>query len=210
MQDGGAEFIYTQIIIDRGVNRYWTKPSRGIAAGENVFDYLYVHGGFIQTSTIVVSAAATQNVRWDEALTYGDNDQFAIDLCKAGATRQMLKVSQTLYADAMSPDALSQLPVFSGNSEKHTNFLRWMDGQAPHMSEAAQTAFAARYKSVSLARRAPLQSIKMIIQAWRAGAMSASGVVRQLLQSFTPRLYRRIVDQYVRFRGATLAEVTRQ
>lgn len=198
-----ANFLYSQIIVDRGVGRYWLKPNRGINPGENIFDYLYVHGGFIQTSTIVITKALSQQVQWDESLTFGDNDQYAIDLWKAGAKPIMLPHSQTLYADHMSSDALSQLPIFSGGSKKHTNFLDWMDKQTPHMSEQARLAFAARFASVALAREAPAKSLAIIWRAFRSGAMSFGGACRQLMQSFSPRLYRKFTDQFVRLRGST-------
>jgi len=203
VRESGADFLYSQIIVDRGVGRYWLKPTRPIGEEEAIFDYLYVHGGFIQTSTVVVSKALTKLVRWDESLTFGDNDQYAIDMCKAGAKPFMLPRSQTLYADHMSPDALSQLPIFSGHSAKHTNFLDWMSQQRSAMSEQAQIAFAARYQSVALARKSPLQSLSLIWRAYRVNAMSITGAARQVLQSFFPRFYRRLIDQFVRIRGAT-------
>ena len=201
------DFLYTQIIVDRGVDRYWIKPATAMQTHDSIFDYLYVRGGFIQTSTMIIATHYRETVRWDETVTFGDNDQYAIDLWKAGAIPRMLDTPQTLYADAISADALSQLPVFSGNTEKHTNFLNWMEAQRSLMSEQAWHGFTGHFKSVALARTAPLDSIRLVWRSHQAGVIGLRGVARQLLQNFAPRLYRRIVDQYVRFRGKPMASL---
>lgn len=198
------DFLYTQIIVDRGVDRYWIKPASGMKTNDSIFDYLYVEGGFIQTSTMIVATHYRDQVRWDETVTFGDNDQYAIDLWKAGARPLMLKSPKTIYADAISADALSQLPVFSGNTEKHTNFLSWMALQKPLMTEQAWHGFTGHFESVALARTAPLESIKLVWRSHRSGVIGLPGVARQLLQNFAPRLYRRVVDQYVRLRGTPM------
>jgi len=150
-------------------------------------------------------AALANQVSWDESVTFGDNDQFAIDCFRTGIKFNMLEKPLTLYADAISADALSQLPIFDGKSEKYTNFFRWMETQREHMSEQAWHGFRARFESVGMARCAPIKSFKLLLAARKAQAMSTNGMCRQLMQNYAPRLYRRLVDQYVRFRGATLS-----
>lgn len=199
------QLLYGQIIVDRGVGRYWVKPDAAIQADESIYDYLYIKGCFIQTSTMVIPASLASQVSWDESVTFGDNDQFAIDCFQTGINFNMLEKPQTLYADAISADALSQLPIFDGTSEKYTNFFRWMQSQREHMSEQAWHGFRARFESVGLARSAPLKSFKLLLSAHKARAMSTKGVCRQLIQNYAPRLYRRLVDQYVRLRGVTLS-----
>lgn len=204
----GEVLVYGQIIVDRGVDRYWVKPDRALGAEEPIYDFLYIHGGFIQTSTMVIPSGLASKVQWDESVTFGDNDQFAIDCWHSGIPFVMLPKPYTFYADIVSADALSQLPIYAGNSEKYTNFFSWMTTQKPYMSAKAWAGFRARFESVSLARRAPLRSLLLLWQGYRAGAMSLSGVVRQLVQNLTPRFYRRLTDQYVRLRGQTLDQVT--
>jgi len=101
--------LYGQIIVDRGVGRYWVKPDRALQPDESIYDFLYVHGGFIQTSTMIIPRSLAQQVQWDESVTFGDNDQFAIDIWNTGAKFHMIERPLTLYADVMSPDALSQV-----------------------------------------------------------------------------------------------------
>jgi len=199
------QLLYGQIIVDRGVGRYWVKPDIAIEKEESIYDYLYVKGCFIQTSTMVMPAALRDKVSWDEAVTFGDNDQFAIDCWQTGIPFRMLEKPMTLYADIISEDALSQLPIFAGTSEKYTNFFTWMETQRTHMSEQAWHGFRARFESVGLARSAPVKSFKLLLAARKAKAMSTKGIVRQLVQNHAPRFYRRLVDQYVRLRGDRLS-----
>ena len=203
----GEVLVYGQIVVDRGVGRYWVKPDRALQAEESIYDFLYVHGGFIQTSTMVVPRQLCDKVLWDESVTYGDNDQFAIDCWRTGIRFCMLPGAYTHYADAISDDALSQLPIYAGSSEKYTNFFSWMATQKTHMSEQAWAGYRARVESVALARKAPMQSFKLLWEARKVGAISSSGILRQIVQNLAPRLYRKLVDRYVRWRGLRLDQV---
>jgi len=209
LQENSEQILYGQIIMDRGVGRYWVKPDRVINADESIYDYLYVDGMFIQTSTMVMPAKLKETVRWDEAVTFGDNDQFAIDLWQTGTPFALLPKPLTLYADIMSPDALSQLPIFGGDTSKHTNFFDWMATQKEHMSDKAWAGYRARFESVGMAKKSPIETLKILWQANRAGAMSAKATVRQALQCFFPAFYRRLVDQYVKLRGLPLSDIQR-
>ncbi len=206
LAEQGDVLVYGKIVVDRGVGRYWVKPERALSSDESIYDFLYVHGGFIQTSTLVIPRALAEKVSWDEAVTFGDNDQFAIDCWRTGIPFHMLPEPYTHYADIVSDNALSQLPIYAGSSAKYTNFFTWMATQKPHMSEQAWAGYQARFESVALARVSPMQSFKLLWAARNAGAMSLLGVVRQTVQNLAPRQYRRLVDQYVRLRGATLDE----
>ncbi len=209
LSEDPKQILYGQIIVDRGVGRYWVKPDRVIQPDESIYDYLYVDGMFIQTSTIVMPATLKDKVRWDEAVTFGDNDQFAIDLWHTGTRFAMLPKPLTLYADIMSPDALSQLPIFGGDTSAHTNFFDWMATQKSHMSERAWAGYLARFESVAMARKSPMKTLRLLWRAKRAGAISMKGAIRQGLQCFFPTYYRRLVDQYVRLRGQALSEIQR-
>lgn len=204
LQTHGDVLIYGQIIVDRGVGRYWVKPDRALGYEEPIFDFLYVHGGFIQTSTMIIPKKLAEKVKWDEAVTFGDNDQFAIDCWKTGISFHMMPRPYTLYADIISEDALSQLPIYAGQSEKYTNFFSWMATQKSQMSPKAWAGFRAGFESVGLARSAPLKSFSLLWKGYQAGAISPLGVVRQSIQNLFPRFYRRLVDQYVQRRGLSV------
>lgn len=204
--NGAATVLYGRLIVDRGVGRYWIKPERAIAPHEDIFDYLYVHGGFIQTSTLVVPRPFSRRVQWNERLTFGDNDQYVIDCWRAGARFRMLPEARVRYADAIRGDALSQLPIVDGRSARYRNFFAWMADQRADMSDAARRGFDARFLSVSLARESPARSLGLVFAAWRHRVIGSGGAARQLIQNFAPRSYRRLTDWYVGRRGIVLDE----
>ena len=200
----GDVLVYGPIIVDRGVGRYWVKPDRPLGQEESIYDFLYVHGGFIQTSTMIIPRSLGEKVQWNEKVTYGDNDQFSIDCWRTGISFYMLDQPYTHYADFISDEALSQLPVFAGTSEKYTNYFEWMATQKPHMSPQAWSGYMARVESVALSQSAPLKSLKLLWKARQMGAMSSLGILRQSIQNHAPLPYRKLVDRYVRLRGLTL------
>jgi len=204
IQADNHRFVYSQIIVDRGVGRYWIKPDRKIEATESIFDYLYIHGGFIQTSTMIVETGLAQQVSWDEAVTFGDNDQYAIDLVLAGAQPVMMDIRGTLYEDIINPKALSQLLIHGGGSEKYTNFLGWMEKQREHMSDEAWLGFRAKFEAGTLNTSA---RIALLHEAKREGVISSKGFLRLLLQHSFPRFYRHLTDKFVALRGQTLQAI---
>ena len=154
---------------------------------------------------MVITQELAAKVSWEESVTFGDNDQFAIDLCHAGAHPVMLPDPLTLYEDVINPQALSQLPIFGGRSDKHMNFFSWMATQQPHMSDAAWLGYKAKFESgggTSLK-----DSLRMLLAAKKAGVLSSKGVIRQMLQNRAPRLYRRLVDRFVALRGLSLDSI---
>ncbi len=210
LETHGDVLLYGQIIVDRGVGRYWVKPGRALGYEESIYDFLYVYGGFIQTSTMIIPRSLSERVQWDENVTFGDNDQFAIDCWNTGIGFHMMPRPYTLYADIISADALSQLPIYAGTSEKYTNFFSWMATQKSAMSPQAWAGFRAGFESVGLARKAPLESFSLLWQGYKAGAIGPLGIVRQTIQNLFPRAYRRLVDQYVRVRGLSIEDARAQ
>ncbi len=204
IQSNGHQFLYGQIIVNRGVGRYWVKPDRAIFPDESIFDYLYIHGGFIQTSTMVIASSLANKVRWDESVTFGDNDQYAIDLVQAGARPQMMDMPGTLYEDIMNPAALSQLPIHGGQTSKHTNFFQWMAGQKDNMSAQAWLGYRAKFETGSVSMK---ERISLLSEARSAGAISTKGFFRLLLQHSFPRFYRRLTDKFVALRGKPIEAV---
>lgn len=206
VEQGDNHFLYGQIVVDRGVDRYWIKPQRGKSTNESIYEYLYLNGGFMQTSTLVVPKPLADQVSWEESITFGDNDQYAIDLCNCGATPLMQKRALVWYLDICSGDALSQLFIHDAKSERYQRFFSWMESHYPRMSAKSVMGFEAHFLSGVYAWRSPLRSWRYLLRARLAGATSSVGFVRQVIQNYAPKQYRRLTNTYVSWRGLSVEE----
>ena len=197
--------VYSQNYVDRGVGRYWIKPSRGLRDGENIFDYLFVHKGWIHPSSIVTDATLARRNPFKEDLSFGDDTQFAADLWRQGIHLTMLEAPLTIYEDLYKQDRLSQSPVFlSGDAPEHTSFMEWVETQRPYMSERAYLAYRAFFRSRFMARIAPWEAAQDIRLAYREGALSGRQCFMQIVQTFAPQLYWQCADAVVRYSGRKL------
>lgn len=71
--DDGHAVLYSRMKVDRGVDRYWIRPDRGIREDEDVGEYLFCANQFMQTSTMVVPTRMAQQVLFDPALKKGQD-----------------------------------------------------------------------------------------------------------------------------------------
>src|SRR5690606_5275683 len=89
--DDGLTVLYSRMKVDRGVDRYWIRPDRGIREDEDVGEYLFCANQFMQTSTMVVCTPLAQDVLFDPALKKGQDLDFCVRLQGAGARFRMIE-----------------------------------------------------------------------------------------------------------------------
>jgi len=205
IEESGADFLYGPVLSERGNGAIWLRPESGLAEGENIFDYLFLRRGVVLPSTVVVERDAALRYPFLESLWFGDNDQFAVDMWRAGVRFHFVEQPLTRYADKEDSSRLSRLPLFDHASPRHRAFFDWMESQRPFMSKQAYLAYRARFLSRSIARDSPMRGAGEILAAWRHGALSASACLRQLAQTFTPELYRMVADLIAWGRGMRLS-----
>lgn len=196
--------FYSQTYVDRGVGKLWIKPTRGIRPDEDIWDYLFLAKGWMHTSTVVLGAALAKCTPYREDLKFGDDTQFAIDLWLKGARFTMIDEPLAMYEDtaASAPTRLSQTPVFvPGDAKEHQVYMGWVESQRRYMSEQTYRAAYAFFFSRLIAKQQPMAALRSIGAAYRAGALSGRKAIGQVIQTFAPRLYRRLADQLVRWRG---------
>lgn len=194
--------FYSQNYIDRGVDKWWIKPRRGLAVDENIFNYLFLGQGWVHPSSMVLATDLAKKNPFDTALSFGDDTQFVADLWLQGVKVTMIEAPLTLYDDPYQSDRLSQSPVFkSGKSDEHVSFMHWVESQRSEMPEPAYRAYRASFRSRFFARRSPLNAMRDIWQAWRYGVFTCRQCLSQTLQTFSPGIYRRVADLVVHYRG---------
>lgn len=194
--------FYSQNFVDRGVGKYWIKPSRGLAEGEDIYEYLFLHKGWVHPTSIVVNTEAARQCPFREDLSFGDDTQLAVDFWRHGTPIKMIEKPLTVYHDLYEVGRLSQTPAFERkNTVEHTSFIDWVESHREHMSEPAWLGYRAFFYSRFIAGASPLKSLKEIWKAGFSGPVSFKKCLAQTAQTFTPGLYRKLSDQMVKMKG---------
>ena len=205
IEETGAGLLYGPVLSERGNGAIWLRPESGLGEGESIFDYLFLRRGVVLPSTVLVERDAALRFPFLESLWFGDNDQFAADMWRAGVCFHFVEQPLTRYADQEDPSRLSRLPLFDHASPRHRAFFDWVESQRSFMSKQAYLAYRARFLSRAIAKDSPMRGAGEILVAWRQGALTGSACLRQFAQTFTPDLYRMIADLVARRRGDRLS-----
>lgn len=202
LERGEADAVYSQTYVECGVGRLWVKPSRGIAAGEDIAAYLFVDQGWVHPSTLVLPRKWALKSPFTEGLGYGDDAQFAIDLVHAGARLKMIEEPLAIYHDTGAAGHLS-LSLYYEDFEASNNkaFVDWMEGKRPLIPERAYLAFNVRVLARMIARSRPLEACAHLWRAYRGGVFSLTKSLYYMAQVFCPRLFRMARNLVVRWRG---------
>lgn len=196
------QVCYSQVYIDRGVGRLWVKPGRGPGENEDIFDYLFVHKGWVPTPSVVLKADLARRFPYDERLAFGDDVQFAADLWAGGAGLRMIEQPLVLVDDRTANHKLSQTPIFRPSRlREHEDFIRWLQDQRPRMSRRAYAACRAFIVSRLVARSEPTTALRYILNGYREGVADGRTCLAQLVQTFAPVTYRRLANAVVHRRG---------
>ncbi len=194
--------FYSQNYVDRGVGKYWIKPNRGLGEGEDIFEYLFLHKGWVHPTSIVVDADTARKCPFREDLSFGDDTQLAVDFWRNGTPIKMIEKPLTVYHDLYEVGRLSQTPAFQRKGAvEHTSFIDWVESHREDMSDSAWLGYRAFFYSRFIAASAPLTSLKEIWRACFNGPVSARKCLSQTAQTFMPGIYRRLTDVLVRIKG---------
>lgn len=202
LERGEADAVYSQTYVECGVDRLWVKPPRGIAASEDISEYLFVDQGWVHPSTLVLPRTWALKSPFAEGLGYGDDAQFAIDLVHAGARLKMIEEPLAIYHDTGGADHLS-LSLYYEDFESSNNkaFVDWMVGKRPLIPERAYLAFNVRVRARMIARSRPAEACAHLWRAYRGGVFGLAKSLYYTAQVFCPRLFRMARDLVVRWRG---------
>lgn len=116
----GDVLLYSKMIVERGLEKKWLRPSRGIRASERVDEYLLCTSGTIRTSTVVVSAQLARNIRFDESLPSLQDTDFAIRVAHAGASIAFIDEPLVIFNDKVGGNRVSR------NSD-YKPLLSWLE-----------------------------------------------------------------------------------
>jgi len=190
------------LFVDRGVGKLWIKPTTLFREGDDIFEYLFIKRGWIQTSTMVLPANLCKRFTFDESLAYGQDTRFAIDLWQHGVNLVMLEEPLVLYNDRRSAIRISQgANVDATGIGPYQPYLDSIERLRPRMPAKAYYAWRAKSRARLVVSEAPGEAFRYILTAYRAGALTATQSVRLLIQVFMPRLYWRLSTAMVWWSG---------
>jgi glycosyltransferase involved in cell wall biosynthesis len=194
LQPGSLHGTFAQVIVERGNNIRFTKPSRGLRVGEPIAEYLMCDRGFVPSITLIVPTQLAQAVQYDEALCLADDYDFAIRLFAHGGTLTMLPQPSAIWFDLPRADRLS----FVHHTRQRMAWLARMRpviGQSAYYGDlgwgvAKGFAFHGNY----------VQALSLFCSALFRGCYGPKMASMIFLQVFLPNnLYRRLSDQLAKF-----------
>lgn len=157
-------FCVTRCRVDLAFGAAQIRPDRAKRPGERLDTFIFVEGGFCQTSAFFLHADLARRLRF-RPLPTSEDHLFAIDALAAGAEYRLLEPVLTIYRQDPRPDRLSaRLDLAQGRA-----FLAAI-GEA--ISPKARLAFEARYLGPLLLRENPMRGL------WRLAATFAQGALR--------------------------------
>jgi glycosyltransferase involved in cell wall biosynthesis len=183
--------LYSQMKVDRGVDRYWVRPERGIREDEDVGEYLFCANQFMQTSTLVVPAPLAKRVRFDPALKKGQDLDFSVRLQVEGARFRMIEQPLTIWLDATEMGRTSYVRGYETS-------LDWLDRCGHLLTNRARHGYRATVLAYHMAPIRPIATIRELARGLLFGGVPPRILARQLLRSYLPKsLYRSLVNQFV-------------
>ena len=189
--DDGRTVLYSRMKVDRGVDRYWIRPDRGIRDGEDVGEYLFCANQFMQTSTMVVPSDMARKVLFDPALKKGQDLDFCVRLQGAGARFKMIDEPLTVWLDATEDGRTSYVRGYETS-------LDWLDRCGHMLTDRARRGYRATVLAYHMAPVRPVAALRDLVIGMFAGGVPPRVVARQILRSYLPKpLYRSLVNLFV-------------
>lgn len=197
VEDNEKLGFYAPTYVDRGSGKLWVRPDRAICADEDMGEYLFFHNQFIQTSTIVLPAGTARATLFDQSLRKGEDPDLCIRLHAAGVRFRMWPEPLSTWYDDTEVGRASRLTGYNDLSA-------WLERSRPLLTDRGVVGYQVSMLGYLEARSRPARVAGYLLRGLRTG-MPVSVVARQALRSFLPRrLYRSLVDTFVRIRGQVL------
>jgi glycosyltransferase involved in cell wall biosynthesis len=180
-QCGQSRVVFSPMLIERGGRIVGQRPKTAPMPGEQIGGYAVCRQGFVPASSVVVPIDLARRVRWNEAIVFGNDTDFALRLGAAGAKFVMLPQPQSIMNDDEGPNRASR-------STDWRRVLNWLQDIRPVMGDRAYLA----YRGWHVARMAAQDghygtALRYYTAALAAGALSPALSIKALLQILVRR-----------------------
>jgi glycosyltransferase involved in cell wall biosynthesis len=157
-----------------------TRPFRGPKAGESIGDYLFCHGGMIQTSTLLLRRDFLLENPFDAGLPRHQDWALCLSLERRGFSFLFVPEKLAVWTCSRDPGRIS-------NQKSNAGSMKWLEDNRDRLSPRARAAFLAEVVAPSLgvSRRRPA-ALKYIWRAASTGAISPKSALRLAMQVTLP------------------------
>lgn len=168
----------TKILVRNPGGRVRVRPERPKENDERFDEYLFVSGGFAQTSAIFLSKELADKIKFRPLLRQYEDHLYLIDADAAGAEYVFVDEQLTIYNDDKADGRLSKEASMAHGYE-------FLEEAGDGLSMNARLAFEARYMARHALRVRPVATLLLMINALFRGALKPryvlTGVVRGIL-----------------------------
>lgn len=180
--DPDQVFCLTRAYVDLGMGRRIIRPVRAKRPNERMDEFIFVSGGFCQTSAYFTSRILAQPIGFRDLPT-GEDHMFAIDLCNAGADYVLIDEPLVVYDNRIRSGRLSQdTPLW-----RRQQFLTMLEGV---LSPKAVLGYRSRNMGPIALRSNPISGLRLIGGATIRGALPVRFAVTAIVRTIMPsRLY---------------------
>lgn len=193
--DNPKRVVYSAMFVDRGVERRWVRPSRGIGQGEDVAEYLFCANQFIQTSTIVLDRGFALETMFDPMLRKGQDLDFCVRLAENGGTFEMVDEPLVVWRDITEAGRTSRTSGYEAP-------MQWLRKFDRRMSKRAVRGYRATVLAYYMGSERPLLAGYYLLDGLARARVPLPIVLRNAARTFIPRdTYRKIVNRFVAARG---------
>ena len=175
----------TRVLLDGG--REIVRPLRGPGPGRSFAEFLYLEGGFAQTSAFFLSRALAARVRFHEDMRQLEDHLFFIECGVAGAEYRLIDEVLTVWRNESAPDRASAADDLAKWSEI---VRRFRERAAPLVPERVLLAGEVRFLSGRLWEKAPARAVALMGRALLTGALPPRQIALLFGRNVLPsRLY---------------------
>ena len=158
---------YTACVVLGATGPVTQVPERGWRVGEDPGEYLFLNGGFVQTSSLFVARALLQEARFSTELQMYEDFLIFLELMAARADYLWLDRPLTYWRNDQRADRLS-----ARSSNVVRNGRVFVRLAAPLMSRHASIAFQVRTMGLEYLKHRPFSMLASMAQGLAAGVIS--------------------------------------
>jgi len=177
-------FCVTKTLVVLSESRRVVRPIRGPAPGRSFGEFLYNDGGFAQSSSFFLAKSLAERIPFREDLRHLEDHLFFLEVGAAGASYLLVDEVLTVWHNEERPDRIS---TADDPAKCRTTFALFKQVAGPLVPPHVLVAAEARGLSGCLWPASPAESIRLLLRAWLAGALSASQVTKLFCRNALPR-----------------------